>query len=104
MPSRLVRRRSLTERIQSFLNPWDFLLWLSEELEAGDWDQWQKDWAALIGVALNIVFLVARANSGPSLRSSGDDVFGDIEENYSGWLVWFVRILQCRMLSTVIAK
>lgn len=91
MPSRLVRRRTLTERIQAYLNPLDFLLWLSEELESNDWDQWQKDWATPIGLALNVIFIVARANSGPSWRSLGDDVFGDIE-GYSGWLAWFVGV------------
>lgn len=89
MPPRLVRRRKLSERIKSYLNPLDFLLWLSEELESNDWDQWQKDWATPIGVALNIIFLIARANSGPSLQSRGNDVFGDAE-GYSGWLAWFV--------------
>lgn len=89
MPPRLVRRRTLAERIQTYFNPWDFLLWLSEELESNDWDQWQKAWATPIGLTLNILFLVARANSGPSVRSEEDDVFGDVE-GYSGWLAWFV--------------
>jgi hypothetical protein len=89
MPPRLIRRRTLSERIQAYFNPWDFLLWLSEELESNDWDQWQKDWATPIGIALNIIFLVARANSGPSLQGRGDDIFGDVD-GYSGWLAWFV--------------
>lgn len=89
MPPRLVRRRTLVERIQTYFNPWDLLLWLSEELESNDWDQWQKNWATTIGLTLNITFLVARANSRPSIQHKGDDVFGDIE-GYSGWLVWFV--------------
>lgn len=89
MPPRLVRRRTLNERIRTYFNPWDFLLWLSEELESNDWDQWHETWATPIGLTLNIVFLIARANSGPSLRNQEDDVFGDIEGS-SGWLVWFV--------------
>ena len=91
MPPRLVRRQTLFERIQTYLNPWDFLLWLSEELESNDWDQWQKQWATPTGLTLNIIFLVARSNSGRRLRSQGDDVFGDIEGS-SGWLAWFVGI------------
>ncbi len=41
MPSRtqrLVRRRPLSERIQALLNPMDFYLWLSEEIQTFDWD------------------------------------------------------------------
>jgi hypothetical protein len=87
---RLIRRRPLAERIQAYLNPLDFLLWLSEEIDSSDWDQWQKDWATPIGFALNVVFLIARANSGSSSRTKGDDVFGE-DESHAGWLAWFVR-------------
>lgn len=92
MPPRLIRRQPLAERIKAYLNPLDFLLWLSEELDSSDWDQWQKNWATAIGVALNVVLLIARANSGSSVRRRGDDVFGD-SEGYTGWLAWFVRVL-----------
>ena len=85
---RLIRRRPLAERIRAYLDPADFLLWLSEELETSDWDQWQRDWAIPIGVLLNLVFLIARANSGYS-QQSVDDVFGD-DFNYSSWTAWFV--------------
>lgn len=88
---RLVRRRPLGERIRAYLNPLDFLLWLSEELESGDWDQWQQDWATAIGVGLNVVLLIARANSGPSTRR-GDDVFGD-DGRYTSWSAWLVRAM-----------
>ena len=84
---RLVRRRPLAERLQAYLNPLDFVLWLSEELDSSDWDQWQKDWATPIGVGLNIIFLIARANSGPSMHRA-DDVFAD-DDGYSWWS-WFV--------------
>ena len=89
---RLVRRRPITERIQAYLNPLDFLLWLSEELDSSDWDQWQKERATTIGFAFNVIFLIARANSGPSTRTKGDDVFGE-DESYNGWLAWFVCFL-----------
>ena len=84
---RLVRRRPLAERLQAYLNPLDFLLWLSEEIETRDWED--QSFVTPIGVALNFVFLLARANSGPS-KSSGDDVFGD-STNGSTWMKWFVR-------------
>lgn len=89
MPSRLIRRRRLSQRIKAYLNPLDFLLWLSEELNTSDWDQWQKAWATPVGIALNFVFLIARASYGPSKRR-GDDVFGD-DIQYTGWLSWLVR-------------
>lgn len=83
---RLVRRRPLLERLKSYLNPLDFLLWLSEEIETRDWDD--QSFANPLGATLNFIFLLARANSGPN-RSSGDDVFGDTSG--SGWSSWLVR-------------
>lgn len=86
--ARLVRRRPLLERIKSFLNPLDFLLWLSEEIDTSDWDRWEKEWALPIGIGLNALFLIARANSRGGSRAH-DDVFG--EDNSGGWISWLVR-------------
>ncbi|KAL8822973.1 MAG: hypothetical protein Q9191_006304 [Dirinaria sp. TL-2023a] len=88
---RLVRRRPLGQRIKAYLNPLDFLLWLAEELDSGDWDQWQKEWATPLGLGLNLVFLITRANSGPNTRR-GDDVFGD-DESYTSWWGWFAAFI-----------
>lgn len=90
--TRLVRRAPLLERIQAYLNPWDFLLWASEELNGNDWGDIHKRWAVPIGIVLNVVFMMARANA----RSSrgGDDVFADYHERRgSGWLAWVVSLL-----------
>lgn len=87
---KLVRRRPILQRIKDYLNPVDFLLWLSEEIDSNGWDQLEKEWAIPIGVGLNLVFLVARANTGVRSRSY-DDVFGD-DSAGSGWLSWFVSI------------
>ncbi|KAJ6100016.1 hypothetical protein N7467_001551 [Penicillium canescens] len=88
---RLVRRRPLSERIISYLNPYDFLLWLSEEFEGGDWEQLEKNWALPIGIALNLVFLIARANSRSSGSKAFDDVFGDDDStSVRGWLASFI--------------
>ncbi|KAI4245981.1 MAG: hypothetical protein L6R40_002197 [Gallowayella cf. fulva] len=84
---RLVRRRPLLERIRAWLNPLDFLLWLSKEFDSSDWEQWQKDWSKTIGLVLNITFLVARANAGSRSRRRGDDVFGD-DDSYTGFTAW----------------
>ena len=89
---RLIRRRPLLERVQAYLNPLDFLLWLSEELDSSDWDHWQQEWATTVGVALNVIFLAARANSGPSERITGGDVFGE-GGSHTAWLAWLVRPL-----------
>lgn len=89
MAPRLVRRRPLAERIKSYLNPLDFLLWLSEKLDSSDWEQWQRDRAIPIGILLNVVFVIARANSGFGTRSRRDDVFGE-DVGFTGWLSWFV--------------
>ena len=96
MAPRLIRRRPLMARIKAFLNPLDFLLWLSEELDSNDWDQWNKEWANPIGVFLNVVFLVARANTAYSTNSKGpDDVFGD-DIAYTPWVNWFVSLSHSR--------
>ena len=89
MAPRLVRRRPMKERIKAYVNPLDFLLWLSEQLDSGDWDEWQKEWAYPIGILLNVIFLIARANSGYNTRGRADDVFGE-DVGYAGWLPWFV--------------
>ncbi|GBF66164.1 meiotically up-regulated gene protein [Trichophyton mentagrophytes] len=86
----LIRRRPLLERIKAYLNPLDFLLWLSEELDSSDWEQWEKEWALPVGIALNVLFLVARANSQKSSRAH-DDVFGDEGGvSYVAWLASFI--------------
>ena len=87
---RLVRRRPLRERLLTYLNPYDFLLWLSEEFEGGDWDQLEKNWSLPIGFGLNFVFLIARANSRSGGSQAFDDVFGDDDgTSLRGWLVCF---------------
>lgn len=85
---RIVRRRPLRERILAYLNPYDFLLWLSEEFEAGEWDELEKNWSLPIGIGFNLVFLIARANSKSGGSQDFDDVFGDGDgTSLLGWLV-----------------
>ncbi|KAG0649355.1 hypothetical protein D0Z07_4195 [Hyphodiscus hymeniophilus] len=72
---RLVRRRPLLERLRDYLNPGDFLLWLSEWFETSDWDT--KQVGTPIALGLHVVMLIARANSGSTYGSGRDDVFGD---------------------------
>lgn len=92
---RLVRRAPLSERIKAYLDPYDFLLWLSEELNDDTYDEWFKDWATSVGVGLNIVFILARGASKPGASRGGDDVFGDADERSGrGWFSWLVRMTE----------
>ncbi|KAH7375166.1 hypothetical protein B0T11DRAFT_234630 [Plectosphaerella cucumerina] len=70
---RLVRRTPWIQRVKAKLNPMDFLLWLSEELETRDWDS--KALGTQLGLGFNFLFLIARANSATS--GAADDVFSD---------------------------
>lgn len=81
---RIVRRRPLIERIKSALDPWDLFLWLSEEIETRDLGS--KSLGTQLGIALNFIFLVSRANGAQS--TDVDDVFSD--STGSGWLTYFV--------------
>lgn len=82
---RIVRRRPLIERIKSALDPWDLFLWLSEEIETRDLGS--KSLGTQLGIALNFVFLVSRANGTHS--ADVDDVFSD-DSAGSGWLAYLV--------------
>ncbi|KAK3390535.1 hypothetical protein B0H63DRAFT_118664 [Podospora didyma] len=88
-PQRLVRRRPLSERIQSMLNPLDFYLWLSEEIQTKlKWDD--KSLGTRFGLTVSFLFLLARSNAGRQ-REAVDDVFGDGPSN--GWVTWLVNLL-----------
>lgn len=88
---RVVRRTPLTTRVKAYLNPLDFLLWISEELNSNDWDDFQEQWAASIGLIFNILFMVARSNASSKSSTRGDDIFGDHDERKgNGWMSWMV--------------
>ncbi|KAL9947241.1 hypothetical protein D7B24_006219 [Verticillium nonalfalfae] len=70
---RMVRRKPWAERVKAMLNPMDFLLWVSEELETRDWES--KALGTKLGLAFNFIFLIARANCAAS--EAHDDVFSD---------------------------
>ena len=71
-------------RVQAMLNPMDFLLWLSEELETRDWDS--KVVGTQIGLGMNFVLLLGRANTGAAPATG--DIFRD--DDGPGWLSFFV--------------
>ncbi|KAI1816931.1 hypothetical protein GGS20DRAFT_133431 [Poronia punctata] len=82
---RLIRKKPLMERIKAKLNPMDFLLWLSEEIETRDWDS--KALGTQLGLAMNFSFLLARANSGGA--RAADPVFDD-GGSASGWIAYLI--------------
>jgi hypothetical protein len=73
--TRVVRRTTLARRLKSSLDPHDFLLWISEELNSQDWEEFDRQWSTFIGISLNILFILARINSVPAV--DGNDVFED---------------------------
>ncbi|KAK0671140.1 hypothetical protein QBC41DRAFT_246425 [Cercophora samala] len=95
-PTRLVRRQPLSERIKARLNPGDFYLWLSEEIQTFDWDS--TAFGTRFGLVANFLFLIARANI--ASRPDVDDVFGDAPP--SGPLtflahssMWALTVISC---------
>lgn len=74
-PRRLVRQRPLSERIQAYLNPVDFYIWLSEEIQSFDWDS--TSFGTWFGLVANFLFLLARANGNIGGGVVDDDVFSD---------------------------
>ena len=82
-PQRLVRRKPLSQRLHALMNPMDFYLWLSEEIQTLDWDS--QHFGTKFGLGANFVFLLARANI-VSRRDDVDDVFGDAPAG--GPLTW----------------
>jgi len=95
-PQRLVRRLPLRERIRQILNPMDFYLWLSEEIQTFDWDS--IAFGTRFGLIANFLFLIARANTGGT-REAFDDVFGDAPA--SGW---FTLVVSARPVSIFAAS
>ena len=95
---RLVRRTPLSDRLKAYLDPHDFLLWLSEELNDDTYDEILNAWVTPIGLALNFVFVLARGASRSGGGRGSDEVFGDINGNGGGWFAWLVcwQTLQVR--------
>lgn len=100
--SRLVRRRPLTERIKAYLDPWDYLLWLSEEIETRNFGS--KSLGTQLGLALNFIFILARVYGSSSTGGDDDDIFSDsASTGTSGWLAYFVSswtALALRLMSS----
>ncbi|CAK4030774.1 unnamed protein product [Lecanosticta acicola] len=99
---RLVRRKPLSERIKAYLDVHDILLWLSEELNDDAYGDWLKLWATPIGIALNLVFILARGASSKS-SGQGDDVFGD-DSGGSGWFSWLCAFIVHCLTWTCVAN
>ncbi|KAH7072580.1 hypothetical protein FB567DRAFT_206195 [Paraphoma chrysanthemicola] len=88
---RLVRRAPLAERIKAYTDPSDWLIWISEELNSNDWEEFAQSYATYIGFACNVLFVIAQANSGGAESYDDDGVFRDISG--PGWIKWFMNLL-----------
>lgn len=86
----LVRRQPLFERIKSYLDPYDFMLWLLEEINDDAFEKTLNSWALTVGVTLNIIFVLARSTS-KSRAVADDDIFADYDTaGRNGWVAWIV--------------
>ncbi|KKA31234.1 hypothetical protein TD95_002746 [Thielaviopsis punctulata] len=87
---RLVRKRPLMQRITAYLNPMDFLLWLSEELETREYDP--QSLGLKLGLAMHFIFVLALSNS---VDDDPDDIFGDSTSTSS--LSYLSRAIVCTL-------
>lgn len=88
---RLVRRAPLAERIKAYTDPSDWLIWIAEELNSNDWEEFAQAYAVYIGFGANILFVIAQANSGASTGYDDDLVFKEVAG--PGWMKWFMNLL-----------
>ncbi|CAO2652985.1 Nn.00g023960.m01.CDS01 [Neocucurbitaria sp. VM-36] len=89
---RLVRRAPLSERIKAYTDPSDWLIWISEELNSSDWDEFASSYALYVGFGANLLFIIAQANSGASTSySDSDGVFTEVSG--PGWIKWMLNLL-----------
>ncbi|OAL03629.1 hypothetical protein IQ06DRAFT_291374 [Phaeosphaeriaceae sp. SRC1lsM3a] len=88
---RLVRRAPLAERIKAYIDPSDWLIWISEELNSNEWEDFAQSYATYIGLGANILFVIAKANSGASTGYDNDDIFRDVSG--PGWMKWLMNLL-----------
>ncbi|KAF1843521.1 uncharacterized protein K460DRAFT_368410 [Cucurbitaria berberidis CBS 394.84] len=89
---RLVRRAPLSERIKAYIDPSDWLIWISEELNSSDWDEFASSYGLYIGFSTNLLFIIAQANSGASTSyNDSDGVFTEVSG--PGWIKWMMNLL-----------
>ncbi|KAH9869097.1 hypothetical protein J1614_008174 [Plenodomus biglobosus] len=88
---RLVRRAPVLERIKAYIDPSDWLIWISEELNSSDWEEFASTYSIYLGFGANLLFILAQANSGASSTSEDDGVFNTVQG--PGWLKWFANLL-----------
>jgi hypothetical protein len=92
----LIRRSPLSERIKAYLNPYDLLLWIAEELHESALDEALRDWGMPVGIVANLIFAFARFTL---KKNPNDDIFGEFESK-TGWFRWFVSSSTSSSLQT----
>ena len=75
----VVRRAPLSERIKAYFDLSDWLIWISEELNSSDWEEFASAYALYIGFGANLLFVLAQANSGASMALDDDGVFNEVQ-------------------------
>lgn len=89
----VVRRAPLLERISSFINPVDFMIWLLEECHDEALDESLREWTVPIALSMNLLAMVSRAYS---QREMSSDLFDDTEAPGMGRrLSWLVSRATC---------
>lgn len=81
---RLVRRRTLRDRLLSYLNPLDLALDLYTCIESYDWDGVQSTTSTPIGIALNILLFIARVSCSRTSQPTDNDVLLTQPQDYYG--------------------
>ncbi|TGZ84432.1 hypothetical protein EX30DRAFT_338956 [Ascodesmis nigricans] len=82
---RVVRRAPLFQRILSHLNPFDYFLSISTDIDSYDWDALQLALGDPLGIGLNILAAVARANANAFRGRYEDDVFSSGYSRSASW-------------------
>lgn len=72
---RVVRHAPLSQRIAGWLNPFDHLLALSTDIDSYDWDTLQHTLGDPLGIGLNLLTAITRANADAFRSRYEDDVF-----------------------------
>lgn len=89
----VVRRAPLLERINSLINPVDFIIWLLEECHDEALDESLREWTVPIALSMNLLAMVSRAYS---QREMSSDLFDDTEAPGMGRrLSWLVSRATC---------
>jgi hypothetical protein len=99
---RIVRQTPPWERVKSLFSIDDNQLWLEEAILSFDWEAFDKTWGTVLAIALNLIFIFARVNSGAS--ASGSDLFVDEPTTSSGFFAWLCSLINYVLLTSSVTN